>query len=344
MKEKNYTVFVNKGFSAAEEYDNISKYEENVASDAYREYRKKWLENPKNLILEGRPLHIDIDPTNFCNLKCTMCSRTVLKIHEGENLKYMDFELFKSIVDEAKKLGVPSVKFGILTEPLLHPRFVDMVQYVSDMGFEDIGVVTNGTLLTEDLAEKLIKAGLIKINISFDSPIKETYEAIRVGANFDKVIGNIRNLIEIRNKLKSPIPLLRITMVKMEKNEQERELFQDLFKPIADRMAFIDYEEYDEDLVDYEVLNNAEFDNYACSELWQRLAIDCDGIVHPCCSGTKYKEFIWNFSEHGLEQIWQQKVSVLRDAFIDNTWKKIPMCGKCLGRIRNTSILKDGKI
>ena len=339
-----YSVFVNRGFTTVDEYDNISRYEENIASDAYREYRRKWAENPKKLILEEGPLHIDIDPTNFCNLKCKMCPRVVTKTHENEKLSYMDFDLFKDIVNQAKALGVPSVKFGILTEPLVHPQFVEMIQYVKKTGFEDIGVVTNATLLNEDLAKGLIEAGLVKINVSFDSPVKETYESIRIGASFEKTIANMKRLIEIRNNMNSPTPLLRVTMVKMKENKPERQLFYDLFKPFADRIAFLDYEEYDDALADSTVLDYEEFDNYACSELWLRLTIDSKGMVYPCCSGTIYRDFAWDFKRFGMKAIWQDKVEVLRDAFSNNTWKQIPMCKKCLSRIKSLSTLDDGKV
>ena len=342
---KKFNTHINRGFATIDEYDNISKYEEEVASIAYKEYRRKWSNNPKNLVLEKGPLHIDIDPTNYCNLKCTMCTRTRLNSisNKKEKLQCMDFDLFKDIIDEAKVLDVPSIKFGILSEPLVHPKFVDMVQYVSNKGFVDIGLVTNATLLNEDKARKLIGAGLMKINISFDSPVKETYEAIRVGADYDKTLNNIKKLIKIRDDMNSLTPLLRIQCVKLKENSNERALFLELFKPIADRIAFIDYEEKDDTLADYSVLNNSEFDNYICSQLWQRLTVDSFGIAFPCCAGTAFKEISWDIRQYGIESIWQDKVQILRDSFINNTWKEIPMCRKCIARAW-TANYDDGKV
>jgi molybdenum cofactor biosynthesis enzyme MoaA len=274
-----------------------------------------------------------------------MCPRVVRKTDEGKKTHLMDFDLYTQIVDEAAELGVPSIKFGILTESMVHPRIVDMVEYAASKNFVDIGMVTNATLLKEDTARKLIKAGLKKINVSFDSPVKETYEAIRVGADFDKTINNMRRLIEIRNEMNSPTPLLRVTMVKMKENENERKLFTELFKPFADRIAFLDYEEYDDNLMKKNnILESPQFDNYMCAELFQRLTIDCHGMVFPCCSGTIYRDFAWDFKEFGLEAIWNKKVQALRDAFFNGTWKKIPMCSKCLGRVTDAETLKDGKI
>ncbi|MDR0273330.1 MAG: radical SAM protein [Clostridiales bacterium] len=344
MSDSNYNVYVNRGFTA-DEYDNISKYEENIASPSYKEYRKKWLEYPKKQILGKGPIHIDIDPTNFCNLRCKMCPITVIKKEKKEKTHIMDFDLYKKIIDEAADLGVPSVKFGILTESLVHPKIVEMVEYANAKNFEDIGIVTNATLLTEELARRLIKAGLKKINISFDSPVKETYEAIRIGADFDKTVNNIKRLIEIRNEMGSQTPLLRVTMVKMKENEEERQLFKDLFEPYADRIAFLDYEEYDEALAaKNNTIESKAFENFACAELWQRLVFDCHGMVTPCCSGTIYRDFTWDFKELGMAAIWSEKVQCLRQAFLNNNWKTIPMCKKCINRVADVSAVKEGKV
>ena len=51
---------------------------ETYKSDTYFEYRKQWVDLPKNKIIRNFPLHLDIETTNVCNLKCPMCARTIL--------------------------------------------------------------------------------------------------------------------------------------------------------------------------------------------------------------------------------------------------------------------------
>ena len=41
----------------------------------YLEYRRRWMENPKNFMVEDFPIHLDIEVTNRCNLKCTFCDK-----------------------------------------------------------------------------------------------------------------------------------------------------------------------------------------------------------------------------------------------------------------------------
>jgi len=75
--------------------EHYNKWEKSQ-SERYFEYRKKWVENAQNLILEKFPLHLDIAITNACNLECTFCARTV-RVEEGKwrKTQHMSIELFK---------------------------------------------------------------------------------------------------------------------------------------------------------------------------------------------------------------------------------------------------------
>ena len=122
-------------------------------------------------------------------------------------------DMFKKIIDEAKKYNLPAVNLNGLGEPITHPKLVEMIEYCRDAGIEDIMFHTNGTVMTEKLAKKLINSGLTQIIFSLDTTDKKIYEEMRVGANFEKVNKNVERFIEIRNALKSKMPMVRTTMV-----------------------------------------------------------------------------------------------------------------------------------
>jgi len=140
----------------------------------YWEYRRKWNENPKKQIVGDFPIHLDAESTRRCNLRCPMCPRTI-KLERGEPLEEddMDFRLYKKIIDEGSENGLCSVKLCYLGEPLLCKDLPKMVKYAKENGIIDVMLNTNGVPLTERMSEKLIKAGLDKLFISFDSHIKE---------------------------------------------------------------------------------------------------------------------------------------------------------------------------
>ena len=66
----------------------------------------------------------------------------------------MDFDLFKTIIDEAKIYKLPAVNLNGLGEPVTHPRLVDMIKYCKDANIEDVMFHTNGTVMTKKFAKK----------------------------------------------------------------------------------------------------------------------------------------------------------------------------------------------
>lgn len=62
------------------------------------------------------PQTLSIEPTNYCNLACISCSSQIISRDKG----YMDFDLFKKIIDDASNIGVSSVHLWLHGEPLLH--------------------------------------------------------------------------------------------------------------------------------------------------------------------------------------------------------------------------------
>src|SRR3989337_2188137 len=118
------------------------------------------------------PIRFNIEPTNYCNLHCSMCPREL-----NRPFGYMDISLFHKVIDESilygKRLIITINKDG---EPLLHPELPRMIKYAKDKkAAYKINFYTNGILLTEEKSLDLIKSGLDTIHISIDALTKETY-------------------------------------------------------------------------------------------------------------------------------------------------------------------------
>ena len=86
----------------------------------------------------------------------------------------MDMDLYRKIVDEAKEF-IFDINLNHRGESLLHPEIVEAIKYAKQNKMFT-RLHTNASLLTEDLAENIIAAGLDRISFSFDGYTKETYE------------------------------------------------------------------------------------------------------------------------------------------------------------------------
>src|SRR6186713_3646751 len=134
------------------------------------------------------PAIVQIESTNLCNAKCVFCPRDEMHRRQG----VMDFDLFRKIVDECAALGITHVRVHNYGEPFLDRQLVEKVRYAKSRGIAEVGMISNGSLITEDLARGMIDAGLDAINISVDASGKEVFEATRLHLKYDDVIGNIR--------------------------------------------------------------------------------------------------------------------------------------------------------
>ncbi len=131
--------------------------------------------------------------TEGCNLRCRHCWIAPKYQSESGSYPALDLELFKSIIGQAKPLGLAGVK---LTggEPLLHPRINEILEYIQT---EDIGMTleTNGVLCTPELAGKMGACKNSFVSVSLDGADSETHEWVRgVEGCFDEAIEGLRNL------------------------------------------------------------------------------------------------------------------------------------------------------
>jgi SynChlorMet cassette radical SAM/SPASM protein ScmF len=134
--------------------------------------------------------------TEGCNLRCRHCWIAPKYQSEGNSYPTLDLDLFKSIIEQAKPLGLTRVK---LTggEPLLHPEIKEILEYILTEDLS-LAVETNGVLGTPELAQKIAACKDPCVSVSLDGADAKTHELIRgVDGCFDSALRGIRNLVEV---------------------------------------------------------------------------------------------------------------------------------------------------
>jgi MoaA/NifB/PqqE/SkfB family radical SAM enzyme len=165
------------------------------------------------------PTSLQIEPVGQCNLRCQMCA--IQFRQDGPPygpLAFMPFEKFTSLIDTWT--GLENLHLQGLGEPMMHPRFFDMVAYAAGKG---IRVTTNSnlTLLNERRAAACVASGLDCLHVSIDGATAETYERIRVRSHLDKVVRNLGFLRDARARSDHGLPRVRMVMVLMRQNLHE---------------------------------------------------------------------------------------------------------------------------
>lgn len=165
------------------------------------------------------PRFLQIEPVGQCNLRCRMCPIELRpESARGHPAAHMDYGTFTRLLDQFP--GIEQLQLQGLGEPMLHPRFFDMVAHAAARGIQ-VTTNTNLTLLTDARAEACVTSGLHTAHLSIDGATAATYEHIRQRARFPKVMRNLRRLVDAKRRLGSATPHLRWVMVVMRENLHE---------------------------------------------------------------------------------------------------------------------------
>jgi radical SAM protein with 4Fe4S-binding SPASM domain len=239
------------------------------------------------------PEIVQIESTNICNAKCVFCPRDDMHRKQG----IMSVDLFRKIVDEAAELGITHIRMHNYGEAFIDKRLVEKVRYAKDKGIKEVGVISNGSLITEKVARGMIDAGLDAINISVDASGKEVFESTRIGLKYDKVIANIERLVRLRAESGMRRPKLILSFVR-QNNSTDEQAFIEHWRTIADKVHVTDLHNWAGTL-------NTESDvNYPCYRPWLTFTVLWDGRVSLCCADFDGKIVLGNLNTSSIQEIW----------------------------------------
>ncbi|MEI7751539.1 MAG: radical SAM protein [Candidatus Omnitrophota bacterium] len=138
------------------------------------------------------PDTLQISLTSRCNLRCKMCDVW----ENAEKTDELTLCEIKPVMDQCSQWGIKEVNL-CGGEPLLRDVCFDIIKHAKDLGMRVI-LTTNGTLINENMAKRLIESKLDILTISVDGARAETHDKIRGQAGaFEKIISGIKHLNEL---------------------------------------------------------------------------------------------------------------------------------------------------
>lgn len=269
---------------------------------------------------------IVVELTNACNLQCSFCTNHSLSRDRG----FMNDDMFKMIVDKVavykNKMSVFS--FGMIGEPLLHPKFLDYVRIVQKANIsESISLTTNGLLLTKDICEGIVGSGIERVYVSVNAFHDETYKNLTACNTFNEVCKNIENLIAIKKQRKSAMKVI-VRFVENEDNYKELDLFVDKWKDLADWIGVYRLQNWAGAL---DTKSKEEDTNrLPCLFLWNTLSLYWNGDVALCCMDSDAKEKFGNINDMSVSEIYfSDKRNLIREAHLKRHFAYCSLCGNC---------------
>ena len=287
------------------------------------------------------PFVLQLAVASTCNFRCRYCPCSNPGLLKKNDVRkgVMDFGLYAKIIDGLDEFPqrikiLRLVKEG---EPLLNKRFADMVRYAKrKQPSVKVDTTTNATLLTPDLSDDIIDAGLDKIFISLQGINAAAYKRLSgVDVDFDKLIENIIYFCQNRNGCKVYIKVPDIGV-----NEFEKKQFFKLFDRYADEV-FVEH--IIPTWPDFDISDVKKDDGIGlygdpvspgriavCPIIFYNMNIDFDGSMPPCQLDWAHKIILGNVKEHGLYELWNgEKINELRRMHLRGQRERHPLCGKC---------------
>jgi len=196
-----------------------------------KDYAGIWVASKTNFTFI-RPRRVELGIPTSCNLKCRMCSlwRSPSLLSD---LKYgLKYSEVLGLIREVAKWRIPDLVVTGIGETLLSHYALDIVRHAETMGIR-CSLVTNGTLIDQDMAMKILSSRLSILTISLDGATAQTHDQIRgVKGTYDKVIKGIQLMNQLRRKNKTNI-LLTICMTISSFNLHEAVALVDLARDLG---------------------------------------------------------------------------------------------------------------
>lgn len=278
--------------------------------------------------LEKQPPHtLHIEGTNHCNAACVMCPNPIMNRIKG----FMSNDIYNKVISEASGLGIKTVSIISVGEPFIDKGLVSRIQEAKKLGLRVV-TSTNGSFLTTEMANAIIESGLDELDISFDGFTKETYENIRLGLSFEKVLTNINEFLRLREMKYKNRPRIMLRFIKVRKNYKEAELFLHYWKGRADDAIVSQAHDWSGGIAkDFRSrLHSATLRSVPCKSLWNEIMVHHDGNVVACCHDYEGTLVLGNIQHQSIAEIWHGKrMSTLRQAHLNRNLSSFPTCLKC---------------
>jgi sulfatase maturation enzyme AslB (radical SAM superfamily) len=277
------------------------------------------------------PKYFEIETVNACNARCTMC--TINDWDKRQDV-ILPMPLFSKFVDEVSKYSnwVETVCLNRDGEPTLDKHLSERVRMLKKAGIKKVTFASNAQKLVPALSKELIEAGLDDIMLSIDGVTKEVFEKIRIRLNFETVVGNVLELIKLRNEM-NPKMTIRIRMVLVDSNKHELDEWMAFWKSKIgpnDKLYAKPAHSWGNQLHAEAESKIAYFADKPCVSVFSSLVMHSDGMIGICGVDYNVKQPMGDFKKQSVQEIWQGEGFIkVRELHATKRRNEIPMCRGC---------------
>lgn len=294
------------------------------------------------MIVWGKPFSATIEPTNFCNLKCPECPSGLGRLTRP--LGIVDFDNFEKYCKEISDT-VFYLQLFFQGEPLVNKNLPKLVEIAHKYNMY-VAISTNGILVNQNIAQKLIEAKIDKVIFSIDGLDEETYQNYRIGGKFENAFKGFETLLLEKQKNNVSYPFVEFQFIVMKQNEHQIKKVLELQKLKGlNKVTLKTMQVYSKESAEYFLPTSEKYRRYVidengelklkgkfknqCFAIWRTIVITWDGNVVACCFDKDGFTKLGNLNKQSLFNVWNgKKFNNFRNAILKNR-ANITMCKNC---------------
>ena len=333
------------------------------------------IEKEMEILRDKKPTIFNIETTNYCNMKCVMCPRTIymqrkniwidddlfekmldnINVHKRENLENFWNWLEKDANFDTKEVSENGFYFSVVSrclilhgygEPFLDKYLIKRLEACKKRNIPTYFSCTPATMTVEK-AVAAMEAGLTVLKFSLDAMDDETIKSIRgKKANYYESIEKINKLIEIKEE-KGFKTLFVPCMIAFDSNEESKKLQENFLNFWKNKDVYA-YVKSQDNRWHFEKNKNTENkSHYAkqyCEYPWTSTTVMAEGNVVPCTQISNNELIMGNVKKQSLEDIWNSKeYNELRRMHITGNFPKGHKCLEKCDQVKLFEYLKQKK-
>lgn len=330
------------------------------------------IEKELEFLRNKKPTVFNIETTNYCNMTCVMCPRTIFMKRKNVWIEDAVFENILSSVRPYKEneieefwkwlekdtpfnhneISENGFYFSVVSrclilhgygEPFLDKFLIKRIKICKEKNIPTYFSCTPATMTVKKATEAM-EAGLDILKFSLDAMDNESIRSIRgKKADYDESINKILKLIEIKKKNNFQT-LFVPCMISFKKDEESLKMQKNFLEFWKDKNVYAYVKSQDNRWLfeqDENIENNSHYAKQYCEYPWTSLTVMADGNVVPCTQISNNEIVLGNIKDKTLEEIWNgEDYKNFRKMHVSGNFPENHKCKKSCDQIKLYEYLK----
>jgi hypothetical protein len=272
-------------------------------------------------ISDRQPREVVLELTTRRATRPIFSPATHLHLGRGD----MRFESIAPILEQLAGIDDLRLTLSGVGDPLLHPRFGEILKLVTDAQIAAVHIETDLLDLSDAALHAILNSRVDVLTVHLPAATAATYQRIMGIDGFAQVFENLKRLLGTQ----AALPLIVPTFTKCRENLEEMEAWYDHWLRVLGTAVITGPSDYAAQIPDHAVADMSPPRRRSCARLQTRMTLNSDGTIPSCEQDVLAKQTMGHALHDGVAKTWLNPLQILRDDHDSNQLQSRPLCTTC---------------